>query len=745
MTAGEKPLQRRPGRVPRPPGRCGRPRTSGLVSRIPATCLVLLLVGLAAATPAWAGPCRLAADHFLKAGGKSSIAVDLATNSVAGRIRVGKGARAADGTSVRAHRVRLAPESSVFDVAADTVSGTDGATLRGQRSGAPSLPLEPDFFAPTLAEGCGSVGVEVPRGGTRDGLVSGDYGVVVVGTGATLHLGEGTFRFCRLEVGPRASVLLGPDNRGLHVAGGLVLKRGARVVPAAQGPLPTVEVAGAEVRLGRSALLVAALRAGSARLKTAPRARLVGDSCASVVRLGRNGAAECPAETCGDGAFDPGEECDPPRDHACRGACAYDCSCARDPWRFTDVTDAAGAGSVYRPDIEGTGGAVLELATVAGGVAAGDFDGDGWIDLFAVGGALGRSRLLRNRGDGTFEDTTVAAGLDLPAANDSGPAFADIDGDGDLDLFIGGVIDTEARIFRNDDGVFTDTTEESGLVSAFRSNLGASFGDGAGGLDDATSAVNSAENAMGQAVADYDNDGDLDWFITSIFDPDGTAEANWGTSGNRLYRNRGDGTFDDVTEAAGVRRGFWGWGACFADFDLDGRLDLFHVNGFTTDFIDTSDFDEDPSRLFLGSTDGTFAEVSMELGIDDRDQGRGVVCFDYDRDGDIDVFIANGLGQPSRLLRNDLPGGAHFLEVRLLGRSPNTAAAGARVYARTGEVTQMREIHIASNYLSQNPAVAHFGLGPAMAVDELRIVWPDGSETVESDVAADRFLLRSRD
>lgn len=493
-------------------------------------------------------------------------------------------------------------------------------------------------------------------------------------------------------------------------------------------------------------------------------------------------------------------------------------------WRFDDVTAAAGLNGAHAWDELAFDGSERERAIISGGVAAGDFDGDGWTDLYTVGGPDGVDRLLRNGGAGVFEDVTLGSGIARAGTFGSGPTFADYDGDGRLDLLIGGVNGTpiglyrnlgngafaaqastivspgptfgaafgdydrdgdldvclanwttpvgdSARLWRNEGaGIFVDVTEAAEVDSyrgafpfdlSFTPNfadinsdgwpdllIAADFGgsqvflnDGDGTFTETTTAVISDENGMGAAVGDYDGDGDLDWFVTSITDPDGVAEGNWGLSGNRLYRNDGAGVFEDVTDAAGVREGYWGWGACMADFDLDGHLDLFHVNGFSTD--SAGDFLQDPSRLFLSRGDGSFREVSAAVGLDDDGQGRGVVCFDYDRDGDIDVFVANN-DQLPRLWRN----GAetlerHFLQVRLAQAGPNSQAVGARVHVTTGTDTQMRELSAGSNFASQNPTVAAFGLGNASFVDTLRVEWPDGRESVLEDVAADQFLVLS--
>src|SRR5262245_8361849 len=367
-------------------------------------------------------------------------------------------------------------------------------------------------------------------------------------------------------------------------------------------------------------------------------------------------------------------------------------SAAALPGPFVDVTKAAGVAYEHRylqVDYD-------DARHVAGGVACGDYDGDGWLDLFAVRGNIGPNLLSRNRGDGTFEERASAAGV-ADAGSYSGPTFADVDGDGRLDLLVLGVDGTVPKLFHNrGDGTFEDVTAASGLDVTLRS-FSAAFGDpdrdgdldlvlthwgtvqpvprtelfwrnvgggtfveasaevgltawpsprlgidldltftpnfadlngdgwpdllmasdyatsrvflndGAGGFRDVTTPIISDENGMGLAVGDYDNDGILDWFVSSIWDPDGPAGESWYASGNRLYRGRGDGTFDDVTDAAGVREGFWGWGSTFADFDNDGHLDIFHVNGWYSSDAAVQ-FLMDPSRLFVANGDGTFTE-----------------------------------------------------------------------------------------------------------------------------------------
>lgn len=451
----------------------------------------------------------------------------------------------------------------------------------------------------------------------------------------------------------------------------------------------------------------------------------------------------------------------------------------------------------------------------SGGVGAGDFNNDGWVDLYAVGGDDGPSLLLTNTGVGTFLNQASKAGVDT-IGKGSGPSFGDFNGDGNLDLFVGNVDDGIPRLFvNNGDETFTDITQQSGLelpgnnISAawgdydsdndldliiahwsleisdgtrflWRNNGDLTFTDVStetnlmwldtnadltftpgfadinsdGNQDilfvadgrtsrvflnqengvflDLTDSQISDRSGMGSAIADYDNDGDLDWFVSSI--SRGRLDKN-GIFGNRLYQNQGDGFFIDVTEDAGVREGHWGWGACFSDFNNDGNLDIFHVNGM---FNQTNFFLVDPSVLFISNGDGTFSDKALEMGIDDTGMGRGVVCFDYDRDGDQDIFIAN-YNEPPKLFCN-YGNDNNFVNIRLEGTSPNTQALGARIYVTTNERVQMRELNANSNYVSQNPVEAHFGLSDATIIDEIRIVWNDTNESVLENVEINQFL-----
>jgi hypothetical protein len=492
--------------------------------------------------------------------------------------------------------------------------------------------------------------------------------------------------------------------------------------------------------------------------------------------------------------------------------------------QFVDVTEAAGVAVVHGYQDE----TIDLLREIPGGAAGGDVDGDGWPDLYVIGGDIGSQYLFRNRGDGSFAEVAKDAGVDLPGEHLSGPALADMDGDRDLDLFVGAASLAPPLLFRNDgpagyveigrstgmfpaapfigatfadydgdgdldlftshwlmfhdffnadhlwrnegSGHFVGATEDAGLVVnsedteigkvswSFTGNfadldddgrldlvLASDFGLsqvfrnlGDGRFADVSTDVLTDENGMGSAVGDYDNDGDVDWFVTSVYDESTSGGGVWGHTGNRLYQNAGDGTFVDATAEAGVADGSWGWGACFADFDNDGDLDLLHVNGYR--FRTTDRWLNQPARFFVNQGDGTFVEGAEQAGIADRGNGRGLVCFDYDRDGDIDVFVANIIG-PSRLYRNDLAGGSGFLQVRLVGIPPNTEGIGARINIEANGVPQMREVRSGNNYVSQDPAGAHFGLGDAAMVDRLRIRWPSGAIATWDAVPSGREVV----
>ena len=331
-------------------------------------------------------------------------------------------------------------------------------------------------------------------------------------------------------------------------------------------------------------------------------------------------------------------------------------------------------------------------------MAAADYDTDGDLDPFFAhwnrpwNGLRPPTRYLwRNDGKGRYEDVSHVVPVRPGTLPDSGdkrefsftPTFSDIDGDDDPDILLAGDFGT-SQVLRNDAGA---------------------------GFIDITDVVVTDENGMGAAVGDYDLDGNMDWFVTSIHD----GNSGYGPAGNRLYRNPGDGRFEAETDVAGVPGG--GGGACLADFDNDGHQDLFLTNGRLGTNVD------DRSRLFMTNGDGTFTERASELGVRRSGQGRGVVCADYDGDGRVDILIANHGAAPT-VYRNVFERRHHWLAIDLAGLHANPKGVGARVAVRTASRRQVREVRLGTGYLSQAPATLHFGLGSDAVAQSVEVRWP---------------------
>ncbi len=386
---------------------------------------------------------------------------------------------------------------------------------------------------------------------------------------------------------------------------------------------------------------------------------------------------------------------------------------------FTDVTAEAG---VADPD--------RDHRTM--GVAWGDYDRDGFLDLLIVrhlmeiGGKLaldtpGLARasrpmaLYRNQGDGTFTNVThiLSDDLEYPSPIKGAgfkPAFLDYDNDGDVDIYIVndfGSANYPNVLWRNDgldpsgQVVFTDVSEESGLDLEI-------FG-------------------MGLAVGDYDNDGDFDLFMTDI----GEGE---------FLENQGDGTFVNMTGSTDTGRpsipANWfdamsvGWGTVFADLDNDGMLDLYTVAG-QMDNDPCFNMEHQPNALFANMGDGTFTDISGASGADDAGTGRGVAHGDFNGDGLIDLFVVNmGTrdGEPgaARLFINTTANDNNWLAVELTGAENNRFGIGARVEITAGGVTQVRAMGASQSHMSNSVVPLHFGLGNAETVDAIQVSWPSG-------------------
>jgi hypothetical protein len=208
----------------------------------------------------------------------------------------------------------------------------------------------------------------------------------------------------------------------------------------------------------------------------------------------------------------------------------------------------------------------------------------------------------------------------------------------------------------------------------------------------------------------------------------GDDSVNLHPWGNRFLSNDGSPSLVvDDAERLGVANGSFGWAACFLDLDNDADLDIFHTNGYPVSFLTPRDaYQSDASRAFVMNDAGTYTDEAEALGLAGRTSGRGVVCADFDHDGDVDILeLTESPGNSARLWENrSAAAGRRSLRVKLEGLPPNTEAAGARIFARIGATEQMREVMIGGNYTSQNPTVQIFGLDSAATVDELRVEWP---------------------
>jgi tetratricopeptide (TPR) repeat protein len=390
----------------------------------------------------------------------------------------------------------------------------------------------------------------------------------------------------------------------------------------------------------------------------------------------------------------------------------------------------------YRNDGDGT---FVESSAAAGlgsrdwgtSAAFGDLDGDGLLDLYVVnylefdletppaggnwctykglnsfcgpeGIPAQADRLYRNSGEGHFVDVTAAAGVDRFAYPGLGVALGDFDDDGDLDVYVAD--DSEPNLlFRNDgDWRFTETGT---LVGAAYSENG------------------RAQAGMGVDAGDFDNDGDLDLYVTNFTD-----------DVNTLYQNQGDGWFVDGTYAAGmgsVVRPYLGWAAGFFDYDNDGWLDLFVANGHVYPQLE-----EHPAglryaqrNLLYRNHSGRFEEIGRNAGPGwlVEKVSRAAALSDYDNDGDIDLAVVN-LNDVPTLLHNDGGNRNNWLGLKLIGSDSNRDAIGARVTVRAGDIVQVRQVQRGRGFQGQCDPRLVFGLGDRQRVDAVEILWPSGRQ-----------------
>lgn len=506
---------------------------------------------------------------------------------------------------------------------------------------------------------------------------------------------------------------------------------------------------------------------------------------------------------------------------------------------FQEVSRQSGINAAYKSN-----------ALMGGGVAVFDYDNDGFDDIYFARGAE-RDHLYKNNGDGTFSERGAEAGI----VNDEkfytmGAVTADIDNDGDRDIFVCTWGKKDQRFARNlvyinnGNGTFTERGEVAGIIHASWSSsasftdinndgypdiyvvnyvrshgnivldpkgevefykpdcfanffyinnrnggfteeaaaygvadsggcgLAAAFSDyntdgypdlliandfgtwarpnrlfvntGSGFADvSATSGMEARMFGMGIAPGDFDEDGDMDYYITNI-------------GSNKLMRNNGDGSFSDIARTAGIENQLTGsefttgWGTAFLDYDNDSFLDLVVTNGYvaTEPIIITALQDRD--KLYKGNGRGTFSDVSLPAGFNSPDLSRGVAAGDFDHDGDLDLVVSviDSYESPDPhflLYKNNTAGGGNWLKILLRGVVSSKDAFGARVVVHSGVRKFVREPDGGSGFSSQHSATLHVGLGPLDQIDSVEIFWPSRRRQVEYNIVPNSFNLIMED
>jgi hypothetical protein len=448
---------------------------------------------------------------------------------------------------------------------------------------------------------------------------------------------------------------------------------------------------------------------------------------------------------------------------------------------FTDVTAKAGVG----------GG--NDARSIVADALWFDYDNDGWRDLLVA--RFGTPILYHNEHDGTFRDVTAASGL-TKFGNTIAVITFDYDNDGRLDLLFGNYFKPvnllaleDPHVLPNDldnaingggvtlwhnlgNGRWEETTEKAGLGKHTGWTLDLGHGDfdndgrqdvyvasdfgtdriffnnGDGTFRDATKKAIGFDTRKGMnaEVGDYDNDGWLDVYVTNITD-------EYMRECNMLWRNNADGTFTDVSRETNTCDTLWGWSGKFGDFDNDGWLDLFVVNGLRSagpenyipvlvDAITRPAFDSTDIRgwpeigrmswsgyqkkkLFRSIEGILFKEMAAAAGVDNDRDGRGLGIGDFDNDGRLDFFQANA-DQAPLLYHNTTAHRGHWIELKLIGTRSNRDAIGARVTVKAGAITMIREVDGGNGYAGQSSQRVHFGLADAAGIASMRVRWPSG-------------------
>jgi len=441
---------------------------------------------------------------------------------------------------------------------------------------------------------------------------------------------------------------------------------------------------------------------------------------------------------------------------------------------FEQVTDRARLGSTR----------------FGGGVCAGDYDNDGWSDLYVTN--FGENHLYRNNGDGTFTDVAAKARVTDDGLSTSA-AFLDYDNDGWLDLYVCDYVryrleddrwcsspkrhksycgpevfpSNRDKLYRNNrDGTFTDVTVQAkiahprskslGVVPTdvnddgwmdlyvacdlvanllFINNRDGTFRETAVSSGVAYNADGAAEAGMGVTAGDYDNDGLMDLFVT-----------NYSMEMNGLYHNEGSGMFSYQSERTGIGPPSFvhlGFGARFSDFDNDGWQDVVVANGHVLDdCAESNQALEYAQTLLLQRSLGgqSFTDVSRSAGpaFQEKYIGRGLALGDYDNDGKVDLLVSNNKG-PLRLIRNETGGTGNWVKLLLTGTRSNRSAIGARVTLISQSGKQTQEVVSGSSYLSQSDLRLHFGLNREDRVAEVRVRWPGGATEIWKDLPVNQI------
>jgi len=442
---------------------------------------------------------------------------------------------------------------------------------------------------------------------------------------------------------------------------------------------------------------------------------------------------------------------------------------------FSDVTDKARVGDV------GWGM----------GCAVGDFNNDGFDDLYVT--SIGPDHLFKNNGNGTFTDVTQKAGVSDPRFS-TGAAFLDYDNDGKLDLFVTNYVGFDMNnlptfgegptcqfkgvpvqcgprglpgagdsLFHNNgDGTFTDVSKKAGVADSrgyYGLDVVGSDFDGDGWIDifvanDSTPNFLYHNNGngtfseigfeSGTALDKNGNEQGCMGVTLGDYDHDGLLDmfiTNFDDEYNVLYRNAGKGSFVDVSYEAGVAMislPYVGWGTKFFDYDNDGWIDLFVANGHA---YPQRDRYRQRKLLHRNNRDGTFSEIAAQSGsaLMEERASRGTAFGDIDNDGDVDIVV-NDLDSAPQLLRNDGGNKNNWIIVKTIGTKSNRNGIGAKVKVVSGDLTQLDEVRSGGSYISQNDLKLHFGLEKRTSVDLIQVRWPSGAVDTLTNVTANKVV-----